>query len=158
MTETPMTAPTKVCPNCQVQAQTTSDKCPNCGKKYKKRRGGGFLKALVIGIILLVLLIAGCTALLAGGASEVADEIDRQQNENAITRSEFDSISLGDSQDDIEADYGEPADSQDFENEGILDQEPSNSSCIYYNLEDGDFGDLFQLCFTEGRLTSKNAY
>ncbi len=30
--------PTKVCSNCGVQSQTTADKCPSCGNKYKKNR------------------------------------------------------------------------------------------------------------------------
>ena len=141
-----------------MQSQTTADRCPSCGKRYGKKSGAGCFKwALILGVLGL-LLIAGCVAIVGVGADEVSKELDRQQNENAISQSEFASITLGDSQDDIEAQYGEPADKQEFENEGILDEEPANSSCIYYNREGGDFGDIYQLCFDEGRLTSKNSY
>ena len=34
---TPISAPVKVCPHCGAQAQTVDMKCPNCGKKYKKK-------------------------------------------------------------------------------------------------------------------------
>ena len=68
---TPPVAPTKVCPNCGVQSQTTADKCPSCGKKYKqKKRGGGCLKwlgILTLGIILLVVIIQ-----VTGGGNEDA--------------------------------------------------------------------------------------
>lgn len=64
--------PTKVCPHCATQSQTTSDKCPNCGKSYRKKKGG-CLKWVGISLLALVLLIAGCTALLAGGGDDDKD-------------------------------------------------------------------------------------
>lgn len=131
-------------------------RCPACGKKYKK--GSTFLRVLAAFLIVIVLLIAGCVALIGVGANEVADELDRQQNENAITQQEFRSIELGTAQDDVEERFGPPADSQEFESEGIITEEPANSSCIYYNREGGQFGDIFQLCFDESQLTAKNSY
>lgn len=67
-------APTKVCPHCGTQSQTTADRCPNCGKGYKKR---GLLKGLAIVGGLFLLLIVGCTALLGGAANDVSKEIER---------------------------------------------------------------------------------
>ena len=63
------TVPTKVCPNCGVQSQTVADNCPNCGKPYRQKKGG-CLKWIGLGLLALVLLIAGCTALLAGGSDD----------------------------------------------------------------------------------------
>lgn len=67
-------APTKVCPHCGAQSRTTTDRCPNCGKGYKKR---GVLKGLAIVGGIFLLLIVGCTALLGGAANEVSKEIER---------------------------------------------------------------------------------
>lgn len=79
-------APTKVCPHCGVQSQTTSDKCPSCGKKYKqKKSGGGCLKwlgILTLGVIILIVIIAvsgggkddATVTPGGGGASESSDE------------------------------------------------------------------------------------
>lgn len=61
-------APTKVCPNCGVQSQTTSDKCPSCGKGYKQKKKGGCLKWL--GIIALLLIAIGVISALAGGGDD----------------------------------------------------------------------------------------
>ena len=55
-----------------MQSQTTSDKCPSCGKKYKQKkgRGGGCLKwlgILTLGIIVLAVIITA-----TGGGKEDA--------------------------------------------------------------------------------------
>lgn len=59
--EATSSAPTKVCPNCGVQSQTNSDKCPSCGKGYKQKRRGGCLKwlgILTLGLVALIIIIA----------------------------------------------------------------------------------------------------
>lgn len=61
------TVPTKVCPNCGVQSQTTSDKCPSCGKKYKQKKGGGCLRIIGIGTLVLIALVIAIVALSGGG-------------------------------------------------------------------------------------------
>lgn len=70
--EAPPAAPTKVCPNCGVQSQTTSDKCPSCGKKYKQKKGGGgclkWIGILTVGLIALIVIIA----VSSGGGNEDA--------------------------------------------------------------------------------------
>ena len=155
--QTQFTAPTKVCPNCGVQAQTLEDKCPNCGKKYKRKRGGTFMKVLLGVFLGGLLLIGGCVALFGAAV----DEADKEQQEKGITRAQFDSIEQGTSQEDVEAELGQPEDSQEFEQQiPELQEEASKSSCIYYPEKGKPLfeGDSFQLCFDDGKLTSKNAY
>ena len=119
----------------------------------KKRRGGTFTKVVLGVVIGGVLLIGGCTALIAGGLSS--------EEEDGITRAQFNSIGQGDTQTSIEDEFGEPEDSQEFENQiPELQDSPSRSSCIYYPEKGKPIleGASFQLCFDEGKLTSKNAY
>jgi hypothetical protein len=153
--EATVTPPTKVCPNCGAQAQTFDAKCPNCGKKYKRRRGGTFVKVMLGVFLGGCLLIAGCVALFAAGVDEAAKE----QNETAITQSQFRSVKLGTTQSAIERRLGQPGDAQEFENEG-LPGEAVKSSCIYYNEKDKGLGEgrFYQFCFDGNRLTGKNAY
>jgi hypothetical protein len=68
---TAATVPTKVCPNCGVQSQTTEDKCPSCGKKYKqKKRGGGCLR--IVGIATLAVIAFIVIIAVSTGGSEDA--------------------------------------------------------------------------------------
>lgn len=118
-----------------------------------KRRGGTFLK-VVLGVVLGgTILIVGCAALVAGGLST--------KETDGITRAQFDSITQGTEQSEVEDEFGEPEDSQQFENQiPELQDAPSRSSCIYYPEKGKAIleGQSFQLCFDEGKLTSKNAY
>jgi hypothetical protein len=95
-------------------------------------------------------------ALLAAGV----DEATKEQNETAITRSQFRSIDIGTTQTAVERRLGDPGDKQQFENEGLPGEQAAKSSCIYYNEKDKGLGEgaFFQFCFDEGRLTSKNSY
>ena len=74
------TVPTKICPHCAVQSQTASDKCPNCGKKYKvkiKKRGGCLRVVLgIIGLLVVIGIIAAATHKSAPPV-KAADVIDR---------------------------------------------------------------------------------
>lgn len=119
----------------------------------RKRRGGTFTK-VVLGVVLGgALLIGGCAALIGAGLSE--------EETDGITRAQFDSISQGTTQTSVEDEYGEPEDSQEFETQiPELQDTPSSSSCIYYPEKGKPLfeGQSFQLCFDEGKLTSKNAY
>jgi hypothetical protein len=155
MESSTVTPPTKVCPNCGAQAQTLAKKCPHCGKKYKRRRGGTFIKVMLGVFLGGALLIAGCVALIAGGVNEA----EKEQNETAITRTEFRSVKLGIRRSAVERRLGQPGDAQEFENEG-LPGSAVKSSCIYYNEKDKSLGEgsFFQFCFDNGRLTGKNAY
>ena len=93
------TVPTKVCPNCGVQSQTTSDKCPSCGKKYKQKKGGGCLRIIGIGTLVLIALIIAIVALSGGGDEEATvkkgngDE-NTQPSDEGITAAVGDSVEL----------------------------------------------------------------
>jgi hypothetical protein len=113
---------------------------------------------VTLGVFLAgALLIGGCAALFSAGV----DEAEKEQNKTGITLSEFRSIKQGTTQDDVEAQLGEPENSQEFEQQipEIQDQ-PAQSSCIYYPEKNKELfeGRSFQFCFDEGRLTAKNAY
>ena len=114
---------------------------------------------VALGVILgLTVLIVGCAVLLGAGADQVADEIDKQQKANSITLTQYRGAKTGTRQSTIEKRFGEPSDAQEFESE-IPDLDArSKGSCIYYNRRGGEIGDIFQFCFDDGRLTSKNAY
>ncbi len=151
----PGAAPQKICPHCSAVAQTTANRCPTCGKKYKKRT----LLKVVAGLLLLgAVLMVGCVALIGGAVDEVDKELDRQQNESAITQRQFKQLKMGTTQDQVEKRFGQPTDSQEMESEVAELDVQSNMSCIYYNRKGGEFGDMFQLCFDDGRLSSKSAY
>ncbi len=148
--------PTKVCPRCGAMATTNDKRCPSCGKPYRRRR---VVRALLWISLAGVATIAGCAALIGTAANEAVEELDAKQRAHAITPAQFDALDLGMRQPEVEAELGkEPENRQEFESAGVLDQEPQSSSCIYYNREGGGFGDLYQLCFDDGRLSSKNSY
>jgi hypothetical protein len=154
--ESTVTAPTKVCRKCGAQSQTFDKKCPNCGKKYGRRRGGTTLK-IMLGVFLGgCLLIAGCVALIAGGV----DDATKEQDKTAITLSEFRSVKLGTREGVVREQLGRPGNRQEFESEIPELESRSSSSCIYYNEKGKDLfeGRSFQFCFDEGKLTSKNSY
>lgn len=114
---------------------------------------------VALGVILaLVVLIVGCTAILAGGADQVADEIDKQQRANSITLEQYRAVKTGISQAGLEKRLGEPSDAQEFESEVPELDAKSKGSCIYYNRRGGEIGDLFQFCFENGKLSSKSSY
>lgn len=153
--------PTKQCRSCGAVTQTFDTKCPHCQKKYKQ---GGSAVKIVLGVLAgLVLLgtvtVVGCAALIGSAANEAVKSLDAEQQAHAITKDQYDAVKIGWSESKVISELGkEPENKQEFENESFVGDEPSNSSCIYYNKDGGDFGDVFQFCFDEKKLTSKNAY
>jgi hypothetical protein len=114
---------------------------------------------VALGILLAAtVLIVGCVALIGAGADQVADDLEKQQRANSITLEQYRGVKAGTPQSEIEKRFGEPADAQEFEAEIPELDTKSSGSCIYYNRRGGDLGDIFQFCFDDGRLTSKNAY
>jgi len=109
------------------------------------------LGALLAGLILII----GCVALIGGAANEVSNEIDEEQNRNAITNEQARSVKLGTTRADVEEQFGPPESDQESSTEGLGDD-----SCIYYNIKGGEVLDSWQFCFegsgTSGKLRSKN--
>ncbi len=119
----------------------------------KKKAGRKFLTIVGAIIVALILLIGGCTALLSIGLNA--------EEEGGITRAQFNAIAQGTTQRAVEAKLGEPEDSQKFETQiPEIQRQPLRWSCIYYPEKGKSIleGASFQLCFDEGRLTSKNAF
>ena len=73
-------------------------------KKYKRRRGGTFLKVMLGVMIGGLVLIVGCVALIAGGVNEAEQELEAQ----GITRAEFRSIEQGTTQEDVPGEWKAP--------------------------------------------------
>lgn len=113
---------------------------------------------VALGIVLGgLVLIVGCSALLAEGI----DQAEKEQTENGITLAQFRAVSQGATESQVRAELGEPENAQEFEQEiPELQQGAQRSSCIYYPEKDKALfeGKSFQLCFDDGKLTSKNAY
>lgn len=130
-------------------AAWTDEARPAPPRRAKKPRT--FLKVLGAAMVAMVLLIGGCAWLTGGALNE--------KEESGITDAEFRSIAMGTTQAAIEARYGKPEDAQRFE-QRIPGIGASTSSCIYYPERGKPLleGASYQLCFDEGRLTSKNAY
>ena len=113
------------------------------------------LKVLLGVVIGGVLLIAGCAALVAGGANEVSKSITKEQNRNAITNGQARALKLGVTLGAVKAKFGKPKDTQESTNAGL-----GSDSCVYYNIKGGKLLDSWQFCFdgagNGGKLRSKN--
>ena len=116
-----------------------------------------FVKVVLGVVVGGVVLVIGCGALIAGGASEVDKSMKEEQNRNAITSSQARDLKIGVTLGEVKAKFGPPRDTQEGETAGL-----GSDSCVYYNVRNGEISDSWQLCF-EGRgngakLTSKNRY
>jgi hypothetical protein len=137
-------------------SQTTAKKCPHCGKRYKKRT---VLRVFVGLCIFSILAIGGCTAVIGSAANHAIKEYDAEQQAHAITADQFHAVRLGSSERSVRGFLGKaPEDRQEFQSQDFVTNEPSSSSCVYYNRDGGSFGDVYQFCFDGGKLTSKNSY
>lgn len=111
---------------------------------------------VVLGVLIAgLLLVGGCVALIGGAANEASKEIDKEQNENAITNNQARGVKLGTARAEVERKFGPPKSDQESENAGV-----GSDSCIYYNIKDGEVLDQWQFCFggkgKQGKLTGKN--
>jgi hypothetical protein len=132
---------------------------PGYGQQPPKKKGGGStVLKVALGVVLgFTVLIVGCVALIGAGLNEA----DEEQKKKGITLSQFRSVEQGTTQEEVEAELGEPEDAQEFEQEiPELDTGNQQSSCIYYPEKGKGIGEgrSFQFCFDNGKLTSKNSY
>ena len=109
---------------------------------------------IVLGVLAL-LTIGGCVA-CAALVGETADDVGRELEEglerefkqHSITNEQFDSAELGTQRETLQRRFGPPAD----------ESRSAGSTCITYNRRGGDLGDIFQFCFRNGRLESKDSF
>lgn len=113
---------------------------------------------VALGVLLgVTVLIVGCVAVIGAGV----DSADKEQKKRGITLGQFKAQKAGVAESDVRAELGKPDDAQQFEDAGVKGiADPSKSSCIYYPEKGKGIGDgrSFQLCFTNGKLDSKNVY
>jgi hypothetical protein len=133
MEATQAEAPAKICPRCAVMSRTTTDRCPNCGRRYRRRVAA----PTSVGLVIAVLLGGGGYLLLRDG--------DDHKQERAVTYQQatatpFDSPRAG-----VIARLGKPKRSE---------LTSDKRSCIYYNIE-GQPGNEWQFCFRKGKLVGK---
>jgi Protein of unknown function (DUF2510) len=137
--------PTKVCPHCRARAETFESTCPSCGRAYGMSRGAiaGIIGATVA---VLVLFVGGCAAFVL-----VVDDL---EVEGEISRAEYDSIEVGDTESAVRGQLGSPTNTSEVQEAG------GTFKCIYYDDEDADFDedDYFELCFRGGILLSKQEF
>ncbi len=149
--------PLKVCPHCYAQSTTAGAVCQHCGKNFAKKKKWPW----VLGAIFLLMVVGfvGCVAVVGTVASKAVDALNAEQARHAISARQFASVQLGSSRTDVIQELGKsPQNAQEFAQEGVLDGKPINSSCIYYNKVNGNFGDIYQFCFQNDALESKNSY
>lgn len=116
---------------------------------------------IALGIVLGgVVLIAGCTALLAAGVDEAQDESDR----TAITLAQYRSVDRTISRDELVDRFGDPADESqidqdlDADTRRYIKDGEEDMDCVYYTRK-GKLASLFQFCFDgNGRYQSKSAF
>ena len=142
--------PLKVCPHCRAQSTTAGAICPHCGGNFVKKKKWPW----VLGAIFLLMVVGfvGCVALVGTVASKAVDALNAEQARHAITPRQFASVQLGSSRTDVIQELGKsPQNAQEFAQEGVLDGNPINSSCIYYNKVNGNFGDIINSAFKTTR-------
>lgn len=104
---------------------------------------------IALGIILAtILIVAGCSALIGGAASEVQKESDA----HAITVKQYKSIHKGEKMHKVLAALGKPDSKHVDSTMGVKDQ-----TCLYYNNK-ADLMGGFQFCFDGKTLFAKSSY
>jgi hypothetical protein len=115
----------------------------------------------VLGGILTLFVVAGvgCAALLTTAVTTAVNQLNAEQRAHSISAAQFAGVPLGTSQPQVISSLGkQPENTQEFLSKGVLPQSNISSSCIYYNKTGGKFGDIYQFCFTNGALDTKNSY
>jgi hypothetical protein len=136
--------PTKVCRHCGAQSETFDSTCPNCGRSYTISRG--MVIGATLGVVLLVLFLGGCVAVLA--------TLDTSDDDEALSKAEFDTIRIGTPKSSVERRFGGPASTSEIE------QGQRRYVCDYYDdsADRFDENDYFELCYLNGLLFSKRDF
>lgn len=142
------------CPHCGVTL-TTDGACPNCGRSPSRRWFAGFLRRrATTAVALVVLLIMLGTFLLFFGMTTSTGGTDFDSIlGRTINAAEFRALEVGMSEKDVKDEVGDGEDALEYSYEGIA-TEPMDARCVYYRHGGGSV----QLCFRDGKLSSKRAY
>ena len=57
--------PTKVCLRCGIQSQTGADRCPACGKRYRRRNSALWVVLALVLFVFLLIYLASMTLMPA---------------------------------------------------------------------------------------------
>lgn len=141
----PVEPPKKLCRHCGTQSESFGQSCPNCGRSYGS--SPWLIAAAVAAACVTVLAGLGGCAVLAGLALEEAQE---EIEEDAITRSQYESVEVGDREAEVRARLGDPLGEESFSHPDL--------ECLYYAQKDEGFSgiDDYRLCFRDGLLHSKS--
>lgn len=72
--------PTKVCPKCSVQAQTSGEFCPHCGKSYVQGKSAKPLIFIIAGVVLLAVVGGGFAISLSLSNSRDAEAAEASES------------------------------------------------------------------------------
>jgi hypothetical protein len=113
--------------------------------------------ASVVAALVVIAAIGFVLLQTIGGSSELSVS---SLEEPTITKSEFASIAVGASRERIESRQGKGEDALDFVAFGNTGSalEPLDASCVYFNVGPYNTAALVQLCFSDGKLTSKRRF
>jgi hypothetical protein len=119
-------------------------------KPPKKKRGGfkTFLILVAAGITVLIIVIVALMALIGSAMNQV----EQDAKANAISKTEFQSIDLGDRINDVRDEFGEPSSKQ------ITHAAGTKTVFLYYPVDNDQLLDEYQLTFENGHLTGKADY
>lgn len=120
----------------------------------EKRRG--LVKFLIV-FGLLIAFIAGCSVLLRSGGPESETNGGGRGEAATMTFQQFESVNLDTTRDEIIAEFGQPTPREQVIEVGVIPDDPSNAGCIYYRADPPTFGEWFEFCFENDRLTNKTS-
>jgi hypothetical protein len=163
-------APTQVQPTRSSSGATRQQQTRAMIQRSRHRRP----KPLwVLGAMVLVLVVGGGAWLVLRGSGTSktkstavspnptlsAKALNAEQQAHAISKAQFDSVSLGTSEGGVVKALGKPPQNpEQYVNNGVLKQTDIRSSCLYYNQSGASFGSGFRFCFTNTGLVNKKAF
>jgi hypothetical protein len=133
--------PLKVCPRCAVASRTDSDRCPNCGREYRRRLWRWWFAIPIVALA------------FAGGYFGLAELVYDDDEPLGLTAEEAQSLPDAGPPSDLEAvvDGVKPVDTRD-QSEGGIDLQ-----CRYYAIVDSE-DTVWEACYLGGRLEVSRAF
>ncbi|HZK56582.1 MAG TPA: DUF3862 domain-containing protein [Desulfosporosinus sp.] len=134
----------KNCKACGKEVAPSAKVCPSCGQKLK---GGGFIKKMLIGAVVLVMIGVGIGALSDSPSTSSSSNV----NKPTMTKAEFDQIKDGMSYAEVTAIVGGPGEMQ---SESGKVGDPAHTVSYAYKGE-GDLGANANVMFQGEKLNMK---